>query len=1157
MKKRFSILLLLLTICFMTSHAQQMPITVTPIMTPPYTPSLSKMCESGSTSLMVNVFVNDVTASDLQLRLHLKLESTGITIESVSKAPVRPISVGGGEARVLMGSDLADVLSLNNLTFKGYDKAAYIKTGALPGGVWRLTAWLEHYHTGRILSNKGTAMAVIASYPPPVLTSPKNNEVTTGDMSKPIVFTWNASKFMGGTASLLYTLEMWEMHTDGVPAEAVVASQSPIYTSAPTAGLSHTLIPTSLAMEPGRKYCWRVTVSDPSGKAHIQNSGRSEVRVFQYLEKCPDICELNVTVRDVTATATWDVDTRHKGGWNVEMYDDAGTYHETLWTGNNNTGEQMFDYGTKWHVRVQGVCQGGQVSAWSEWKDFQIAERFTTPKRDDGTPYECGEFAEPRVITNMEEKELKKGDIIENERGTTKYEIYSATRNDDGSYRGLSYIILSIWNCKVLGEYDNLRVNTDGVNISNFSWRSVKRDLLMADPDAIRQWTDDLAKDIAGATYNNTIKETIKLDDLSFETIVRKDGKYYAIVKTDAGKIEEVDITYSVDGKKRVAIEDKDGKQLVVDKNGEMMGVEEYKYCGGSALQLKQYNAERDSLMSTKGNVIFDMVEGEEYGFDKWRGEDYDKDVYPTISRSNDYRPSYMGIEKGNEVKVKASYTKGLTFKNERGVPLIADKENNTLTFNAGTSDQQAIYAYDDTTVVGKLDVQAYSYKEVKVHLVRVNNTKTLDLGKIENEVNDIWQQAVVHYTFDELEPITIDYANKEHFVHGGKGTFQNYNTDQKTAIKALPETADDNDYYLFFVDCYERLDTAGMKSNEPVSGYMPVGRHYGFIYNEFNNTRTISHELGHGVNVLHHTFSDDSESFHTTAKTDNLMDYNSGSALNHKQWQWSHEKHRNVLGFLDGEEESEEIVLNSNITEGFKSIFDGYIKKLREFTLFDQIYKLIDDYKYDVEIIVGKMPSDSHFTEILRNKANLPYYEYELTGFTYKIKTYKWDDKLDLGFFTINIVPHIVDIPKVYLIGKYEKNIFVDNRKYTLKSDGLKVSTVFEEFFHAAHYIFDSRRSSVQTEIEVEIAQAFMTYMDETMNMDTYEISKKNEYRNIFERIKSGQVVHSDDFIGLIEYIAENKKGYDLMNKEGDKIRDFDYSLPFLTYLFKKYEKK
>jgi hypothetical protein len=36
-------------------------------------------------------------------------------------------------------------------------------------------------------------------------------------------------------------------------------------------------------------------------------------------------------------------------------------------------------------------------------------------------------------------------------------------------------------------------------------------------------------------------------------------------------------------------------------------------------------------------------------------------------------------------------------------------------------------------------------------------------------------------------------------------------------------------------------------------------------------------------------------------------MDYNGGEYLNHRQWQWSHEKHRNVLGFLDDEGESEQ----------------------------------------------------------------------------------------------------------------------------------------------------------------------------------------------------------------------------------------------------------
>ena len=169
-----------------------------------------------------------------------------------------------------------------------------------------------------------------------------------------------------------------------------------------------------------------------------------------------------------------------------------------------------------------------------------------------------------------------------------------------------------------------------------------------------------------------------------------------------------------------------------------------------------------------------------------------------------------------------------------------------------------------------------------------------------------------------------IFITNKRHFVHGGKGTFQNYNADQKAAIKALPKTADQNDYYLFFVDDIEKLDDDGNPTRDIIGGYMPVGWHFGFIYNEYTNARTIAHELAHGTNALHHTFSQESETFHTTEKTDNLMDYNGGTALNHKQWQWAHEKHRNVLGFLDDEGESEAKTEKD----------DDIIKRVKEFCL-------------------------------------------------------------------------------------------------------------------------------------------------------------------------------------------------------------------------------
>ena len=88
---------------------------------------------------------------------------------------------------------------------------------------------------------------------------------------------------------------------------------------------------------------------------------------------------------------------------------------------------------------------------------------------------------------------------------------------------------------------------------------------------------------------------------------------------------------------------------------------------------------------------------------------------------------------------------------------------------------------------------------------------------------------------------------------------------------------------------------------------YMPVNSQYGFIFEQFDVASTIAHEVSHGAFSLHHTFSDESESYHAPqGTTPNLMDYSGGTTLNHLQWQWMHESHTNLLGFLDDESEGE-----------------------------------------------------------------------------------------------------------------------------------------------------------------------------------------------------------------------------------------------------------
>lgn len=47
------------------------------------------------------------------------------------------------------------------------------------------------------------------------------------------------------------------------------------------------------------------------------------------------------------------------------------------------------------------------------------------------------------------------------------------------------------------------------------------------------------------------------------------------------------------------------------------------------SILLSEHNAHRDSTMSVTANITFTKIPTENYGFDYWRGNDYDKDEYP------------------------------------------------------------------------------------------------------------------------------------------------------------------------------------------------------------------------------------------------------------------------------------------------------------------------------------------------------------------------------------------------------------------------------------------------------------------------------------------------------------------------------------------------
>ncbi|MCQ2376362.1 MAG: C39 family peptidase [Salinivirgaceae bacterium] len=128
-------------------------------------------------------------------------------------------------------------------------------------------------------------------------------------------------------------------------------------------------------------------------------------------------------------------------------------------------------------------------------------------------------------------------------------------------------------------------------------------------------------------------------------------------------------------------------------------------------------------------------------------------------------------------------------------------------------------------------------------------------------------------------------------------------------------------------------------------SGYMPRGYQYGFIYKELTNARTIAHEIAHGAFHLEHTFAQ-SNYLAPEATTDNLMDYNGGTTLNHWQWQDVHAPKRVWLKWAQ-DESGAEMNENDAIVNQILATIHNANAKLENFCTIDTKGIGFESHKY------------------------------------------------------------------------------------------------------------------------------------------------------------------------------------------------------------------
>ena len=890
MRQTLLILSLLVQMLFAPQPAwtqSNYPIYVSPTLLPPYSLKLSDYSAYGSQRMMVTIVVNDLEVANLPVKLRVKMETAGVTIENPITINTTPIFLDGGSATVLFGEDLVDYFNINNLQFKGYSKEAYRRSGQLPEGFYRFSVEVLHFHTNRVISNTGSVTAWIALGKPPVLRTPSNDVELGQYMSVPLTFSWLASNVGSpvSAGSIRYKFEMWEVRVKGVNPYTIVGSM-PVFHDFVTSSTSYSFNPAAVMMEEGLTYAWRVTAFDESGLVPFEQNGQSEVRTFRYKSLCEEVQTVTTAASGQKGSFTWTPDRNHTS-YNVEVRNTASDWFLANETFDSKVEFYELERGQTYEMRVQAVCNGNasSVSGYTAWTALTLPEAQPRDNSDECPDCGCRDDLPDVTLTNFELRQnLAPGDTLSNKTGTTRFVVQSVEPQGDGIYKGVFYFWAEIWGVKIPCDFWDLQVNTDNV-IVNMDYQSINDPMFLVDVDALIATGSELLDQVAVITTNTAIVDTLEVL-VAFDYLAVQDGMLVAIVLNEDGEPVETDLNISVEQAKNALITNEFGDEVVVTSKGEVMGVKEYLATGGNSRLMQNYKEEKERNELSEGTMInFAAHAAQKYGFDRYSEEKSAlQHLYPTLH--NGYRPAFKSVESFRYDKVGVDLTAGLSFRDEMGVPAIA-MDGGVSVQGTQSGSNRAFYAYralTDSTeeLVGKLNVLSFDNAPKRVHIIPVNGAIIPSQIDLQTTLNRVYSQAIATWTVVPEAGVNVEFPGGR-MTHDGSGGLSTYNKDQEAIVNAYVSSGrqiERDDLYLFYVKDATFKDRS-------LAGYMPLQRQVGFIYDN-PTLETVAHELGHGAFNLRHTFSPKAY-LAPEGKTQNLMDYAGGTELWQEQWDLIH----------------------------------------------------------------------------------------------------------------------------------------------------------------------------------------------------------------------------------------------------------------------------
>ncbi|TDO94890.1 ADP-ribosyltransferase domain-containing protein [Flavobacterium sp. 245] len=855
-----------------TGYAQLYPVQLSPIFNSPYSVKISEYATSMDTKMQLLINPNDITISQRQVRLKLYIQGNGINIQSTDFIQgQRPIFINGGELQTLTNTDIAALFRLENL--QGISPAQY--ANALPEGMYNFCFEMYDFVTNQKISQKSCASLYLILNDPPLLNTPQRNEQIASTDFPNILFTWTPRQI--NATNISYKFELKQL-LDPTLDPQIGFQMSPVLyeeTLFGTALLYNVSMP---ILTPGMRYAWRVRAISTTGlseNAVFKNDGYSEIYSFKYTASCaaPTFL-LSEAQGNKSVKITWEGIPEHtRYQLQYKKQDVANAKWFSSYSLNTQSLITDLEPGVTYQFRVGSSCD--PVSEGVQSFTYSGISTFTTPTQANGVPaYNCGiipkiNIENQKPLDNLIQSEtFKAGDFP-----VTVLEL----EKEHSPYSGRGYIIVPyLADTKIAVEFKNILINTDYQLISGVVETSYNPD-----------WKNVVdVEDFTGSGPDGNVKETVPFE--ISDIVINPNGDILVNGKNG----EQI----TIPGGKNTVITDSKGTVYHVDKNGNGTNAGELAAAAG-----KPTPANTDGV-DNNGKVTSFTAKGVTVAFSS--GGKYAFDVLPPNAAANIeklYKKvdgvalPYKAVANGDTDTVIAVVTltdeeiklKDIVFKTENGAAIKADLSDNTFVLTVKGSmayGQEEILATikqgDKWKVIGAFVLVHLTPREVNVALVPLDNDVSAStLDEISANTQAIYNKVAIKINFDRKSALNISKIVSDKTIQTEKNTLTSTYSSQQQSInnEYLTIYKSEAPTYVLFV--------TNNTSSTGQQGYMRLNGQFGYVFKsglEKIPVKIAAHELGHGIFKLEHPF----EVYKTPSEsTDLLMDYSSGTVLNHQDW--------------------------------------------------------------------------------------------------------------------------------------------------------------------------------------------------------------------------------------------------------------------------------